>query len=539
LILWSDPTIVQTERGEFYIRKWTVPSELEEGFSSFWNKNLHLRDRGFSYIKEPVGWVLQEKRRLISDFSDMGKYASSEKYNIPEFVEEDIPDIKDTSGLMEWQPKVVSKLCSAIKKHRVAIDGSDMGTGKSYCAIAVARELGMSVGVVCPKAVVTAWERIISNHFGMDREFVINYEGLRTGKYKDIGEWVRPNKNSTIKNFTWNIKNPKNTLLIFDESHKIKNWNSQLAEIALAAYKSRFNILCLSATSAVSPVEMRVIGKLLQLHEGKLKSFEEFLKFYGCEQGRYGWKFESNGPALKRLNYEIFKLRGARIKKESIPSFPDCLLSAEAYTLDAESTKKFNSLYSKLQSELKRINDIQEWDKKKGNSTFVNDLRVRQKLELLKIPILVELTENAIEAGMSVAIFANFTETINTLSEILNVKCIVSGDHVKERQNNIDRFQSDEERVILVNVRAGGAGLGLHDINGKYSRLALISPPLSSTDLKQVTGRVWRSGSKSKAIQKIIFVANSPEENVCKTLKSKLYNMDMINDGDLISKQIF
>ena len=76
------------------------------------------------------------------------------------------------------------------------MDGSDKSVGKTYSAIGTARELGLKIGIVCPKAVQESWKRVAENHFGMVPEFVVNYESLRTGNRKAIGTWkMIANKN--------------------------------------------------------------------------------------------------------------------------------------------------------------------------------------------------------------------------------------------------------------------------------------------------------------------------------------------------------
>jgi superfamily II DNA or RNA helicase len=135
---------------------------------------------------------------------------------------------------------------------------------------------------------------------------------------------------------------------------------------------------------------------------------------------------------------------------------------------------------------------------------------------------------------MSVVVFINFTETLQAIAKRLNTKCIFDGKvGDKERQQNVDDFQSGKERVILVNIQSGGAGLSLHDIDGTYPRLSLISPSYSAVLMRQATGRVWRENSKSKSIQKIVFVADTIEEKVCENVREKLKNLDLLNDGDL------
>ena len=70
-------------------------------------------------------------------------------------------------------------------------------------------------------------------------------------------------------------------------------------------------------------------------------------------------------------------------------------------------------------------------------------------------------------------------------------------------------------------------------MNGKYPRMSLICPSYSAVLMRQSTGRVWRDSAKSKSIQKIVFVANTVEEEVCKVVNQKLENLDLLNDGDL------
>ena len=139
-----------------------------------------------------------------------------------------------------------------------------------------------------------------------------------------------------------------------------------------------------------------------------------------------------------------------------------------------------------------------------------------------------------IEDGNSVVIMVNFRDTITSLAKKLKTNCIIWGDNKgNERQNNIDAFQADEARVIIVNIVAGGVGVSLHDTHGNHPRVSLISPNDSAPVLRQAFGRIHRTGAKSKSLQKVIFAANTVEETVCCNVKIKLRNLDLMNDGDL------
>jgi superfamily II DNA or RNA helicase len=63
--------------------------------------------------------------------------------------------------------------------------------------------------------------------------------------------------------------------------------------------------------------------------------------------------------------------------------------------------------------------------------------------------------------------------------------------------------------------------------------VALICPTFSATELKQALGRIHRAGGRSKSVQKIIFTAGTIEEKICETVRRKLGNLELLNDGDL------
>jgi superfamily II DNA or RNA helicase len=538
-INWSEPSKVSTKYGPKWVRWWVIPKDYLEGFFVFWNNNkIKLKAQGYSISKNKIGqWTLNEWQTYQTDFrKDFGKDNKVEpiKFHTVSTLEEYV--VKNTKGLREFQVPLVAKLCAAIKKNKAALDGSDTGAGKTYTAVAVARELKMGIAVVCPKAVMYSWNKVITQHFGMKPEFVLNYESVKTGKYKDIGVWKKVSKISNREVFHWNV--PKNTLIIFDESHKLKGHGTQNSEIAVQAKKQGYKILCCSATSSVNPIEMKTVGFILGIY--KVGKWTAFLREHGCEQGRFGWEFNGDKQVLKKLHYDIFTDKGIRIRREEIKDFPDCDVAAESYNMDEKSEKELKQVYTEMDKELLLLKAKCKSTKEYKINAMVIMLRSWQKAELLKVPLFIEMAEDAIEDGMSVVVFVNFSDTIRALAERLDTNCIVWGENRgTERDRNVEDFQSDKKRVILINIKAGGAGLSLHDLNGNHPRMALISPTPSAVDLVQCLGRVWRVGGKTKALQKIIFAANTVESDICDKVKLKIDNLSILNDGDLSPTPIF
>ena len=88
---------------------------------------------------------------------------------------------------------------------------------------------------------------------------------------------------------------------------------------------------------------------------------------------------------------------------------------------------------------------------------------------------------------------------------------IRGGQSTEERQREGDLFQSNEARICVCMIQAGGVGLSLHDEHGGYPRVSLISPSFSAVEVRQTLGRIHRAGGKSPAIQKIGFAAKTVE----------------------------
>lgn len=290
-------------------------------------------------------------------------------------------------------------------------------------------------------------------------------------------------------------------------------------------------MLFCSATNATNPLEMRMVGQALKLFKGSNQDYYAWARNHGVYDGDWGLEFNNDPDVLKKLNKDIFGKRGIRLRRDTIPNFPQSEIISEVYNMDDEDAKAINRIYDEMEAELKKLERIKKGD---GDSQLTIQLRARQQIELIKVPLFVDMIEDALEQGFSIAVFLNFTETINALATRLNTKCIFDGKTAdKVRDRNVELFQEDKERIILVNVQSGGAGLSLHDLNGKFPRMSLISPTYSPVFMRQALGRIWRDDAKTKSVQKIVCVANTVEENVCQNVQLKLDNLDLLNDGDL------
>jgi superfamily II DNA or RNA helicase len=520
---FSQPMSTSTKRGPRLLRKASVTSE-------FWalyredkdDYKQAMGDLGFQLSKFREEWELAWWSRADLSFPTI---PSSSPEKVEPEVKYDLPPLLYPEKLFEYQLTSVQLALRSMSKYNRALLGHGTGMGKTAIALAVARERGRRVAVICPKPITTDWHRL-AKYLGVETYEVCGWEWVKTGKSK-IGRWTDDKK----KEFQFML--PPDTDLIFDEVHRAKaQGNTQNAFLLRDAVVQNIPTIALSATIADDPTKMWALGQFLGLHQGG-RDFFRFLNANGCYNTQFGMQFKGNNKVLKNLHGRIFPDRGNRLKPSDVGSaFPETLIQARAFDMDTarEIAKEYDDL-------LMRVEQIkmQENVASSMGAVLAEMTRARQKIELFKAPAVCAMVKDLIEEGNSVFIAVNFTETLKFMEEELKTTCSIRGGQSDiVRRGNIDSFQNDKSRVIIGIIQACREGLNLHDLNGKYSRVALIMPTYSVFDLKQVLGRVHRAGGKSKSIQYLIYAAGVDiEESVCSSLDAKLKRMDTLMDGEV------
>ena len=431
--------------------------------------------------------------------------------------------------LFDYQKDHCDKLTASVLANGYAKDGSDTGTGKTVVALTVAHRLGLTPLVICPKAVVPSWEEWCEK-FNLTGYKVFNYEKIRRGK---TGFYRK--KSQYAGEFTKLASGAD--IIIFDEDHRCKSYKSENSKLMIAAKAGGIPTLALGATSCTNPVEMRALGFLLDMHNNS--DWWNWCLRNGCKKGTFGGlKFRGFSTVLKRFHDHIYTAgRGSRIRIKDLPpgSFPETLIVADGYDLDSKEASRIDGIYEELENMLEDLDVRKSEDE---YSALTEQLRARQKVELLKVPIFDSLTRDAHASGNSIVIFVNFRNTaqalLNNLTSLDNNIGWIGGSQNKwERELEVKRFQRNESRILICMTQAGGTGLSLHDENGDYPRVSLISPSFSAIDLKQALGRVHRATGKTPSIQKIVFANDTIEMGVCDSVRKKLNNIDLINDDEM------
>ena len=425
--------------------------------------------------------------------------------------------------LFPKQRESVDFILQALTNHRCALDSSSTGVGKTVIACRVAAEFKQYVAVVCPKIVIPHWEREL-REVGIKPIFVTNYEKLKLGNGQYITKIGK-------KIFRWHL--PPDTLIIWDECHKCKSPFSQNSQMLVSAKQAGYHNLLLSATACQDPTEMRSLGFALGLHslnkaDGKLRSWPSWMMQYGCRKDQWHNWVAGPVPKLVPLNQEMYSKNCVKLTPHDLPSaFTDNHIITEPLAFSW--CGLIDNYYSESGITSDVIDDLLE-NNSASQHILVQILRARQLAEAEKVYDIVGLIKNACAEGFSVAVFVNFVDTVKSLAQQFpNASVIVGGQSEMVREDNVQRFQTNQTNVIICNIAAGGVGVSLHDTEGGHPRMSFISPTFNVKDYIQTLGRIHRANAKSPAIQRVLVASKTIEEKIVDKLEQKRLSLDTLH----------
>lgn len=322
---------------------------------------------------------------------------------------------------------------------------------------------------------------------------------------------------------------PKNVIVIFDEAHRCKNFKTLTSRMLIGASEAGNKVVLLSATITDKIQCFKPFGVVFNLYND-VKNFNIWVRrqINMRKADKDFCDLDNDSMKLKLIHDTIFPKKGSRLKISELGGlFPENQVVAKCYHSD--NTDEITELYNVINQALADLKNKEVMSEGLGKI-----IRARQKIEMFKIPIIMDLAQEAIDNGQSVAIFVNFKETMYQLALNLETDCLIHGDQgMDERQSCIDDFQSNKRKIIIAIIQAGGVGISLHDIHGGHQRMSIISPTWSGQDLVQCLGRIHRAGAKSPALQRIVFCAGTCEDKICQTIQDKMTNIKAINNGDI------
>ncbi|AEQ32407.1 ATP-dependent RNA helicase [Acanthamoeba polyphaga mimivirus] len=453
--------------------------------------------------------------------------------------------------LLSYQKNHVVKLINILIQKWIAIDTSDTGIGKTYIAAAICRELNRKPVVICPKTLIYNWISVLE-FYGVKAYDVVNYETIKNGKTYSDGKFKTRKKSKYIEiadrdpddplNSAFNWQLPDDAIVIFDEVHRCKDPQTENGKLLISSknlIQKHIPVLLLSATICEEYSDMKIPFYLMNFIPNT-RNFNHYIRTLKNKYPKYrihksDYSNTADCRAAKEnsqamIIHDEIKDFTSRIRiKDLGDQFPSNQWCAQEFF--TENSQEIAEAYAEIAQLLDVIKQCED------NSEFhlAKIQKLKQQIELRKVPIFIEQSEFYLEEGKSVIIFVNYLNTFDVLCKELNIKCQIYGKQTTEqRQESIDLFQNNQERIIICQVGAGGTGLSLHDLHGNHPRVTLISLPDSASGLIQALGRAPRAQAKTPVLQRIVIAANVDyEKHIMRSINKKLANISAINDGDI------
>lgn len=436
--------------------------------------------------------ILQSETKVINlDTVDETKL-TDENSLIEEFkiVKENFDDVMETK-LYEHQVLRVNFFLT--REGNSCIEASVVGSGKTLTGLAYAEHLyneGLikHIYVICPLVMVETWKKEIIKHT----------------KAKDLSKYTILNYEKITK---FSYENSKDSLLILDEGHKLKNINGLRFK-----HLSKFNFkYCL-------PMSATIIGN----------TYDELRAIYKLLGKRLPLK---NGM----LNLPMLKKDLIRISQDML-NLPE--LVVKNIPLELDYPKEYSVLEANVFEEIKKDKELAIKDGKRPPNELVKVLRLNQYssnrniimenhkpfIESNKFKAVLEiLADNQNEQFV---LWSNFVPTIkeleSELSEYYDCKCIYGEIKQAEREGILEDFRNNKFKILIINPSTLNAGVTL--VNA--TRMIYFDRDFSSIKFIQSRGRFHRINQTNKCIMYNLYYADTIEEKVIEVLERK---EEMIN----------
>jgi len=397
-----------------------------------------------------------------------------------------------------------------------------------------------------PILIVTKDKRIIGDAFVKDAKMLkidinqIEKESEMSGNKIYITTYSRLSKH---------FKTAKLGMVIYDESHAMKNFASGQSKAGRDIMDRADKTACFTATPIDAPHHLVYVCKAIGADFNKVMehlgySFVQKRNRMGVIVSEY-WK-RQQGVSIESVVMKIEKIfddmtkKGAGFKRE---------ISLKGFTQDKINVKMTAEHQATINNAIENYWEIEQTNPRMKGGAL---LELRRLNEEAKIDATIQKVKADLKAGKQPVLFATRVNdtiasqttgedqySVGSLQEIARRLKIDKIDVAEVYNSNpqavadIKKFQEGKIKVILTTPQSGGTGLSLDDTKGNAPRSAIImTPPFNAMNYIQMIGRIKRLKTKSPATATIMLTDNMIDEWNMGIITSKLSVLGASVKGD-------
>ncbi|MAN62067.1 MAG: hypothetical protein CMI60_08980 [Parvibaculum sp.] len=407
-----------------------------------------------------------------------------------------------------------------------ALIGDDMGVGKTIQALAYAalHPENHPVLVVAPANVKYNWVKEFTTWLPN-----LSVEAVKNGKSDIPDTDVVVINYDLMKKQQLALEDAGFNIVIFDESHYLKNSKAQRTQASLEVANTSKDIICLSGTAITNrPIEFFTTLNLLRPVE--FGNFFTYGKRY-CDAHHTGWGWDFKGSSNESELHErtrAFTIR--RLKKEVMDELPDKIRQV----VDVVPTPAEQKTYKNAQAMW--LNQY-EMHKAQGSlpAGFVLNMltELRHHCGTLKITATANWVREYREVtGKPTIIFAHHKDVVDGLVDELKddftLGLITGSVAAEKRQERVDAFQRGDIDVMICSTVAAKEGLTLT----RADTVVFIEREWSPAWEEQAEDRVNRIGQDAETVHAVyLSVKGTIDEKFNSVVEEKRAVIQSVLDG--------
>jgi SNF2 family DNA or RNA helicase len=359
-------------------------------------------------------------------------------------------------------------------------------------------------------------DKLMDLHKSHDEYFLLtNIETLRS-----------PSIKKKLEEMT---ENEEIEMVIIDEIHKAKNAESSQGK-AIHSLNSKYRLALTGTPLMNRPVDLYNILKWLGAYEGSFYGFRnKYCQMGG--RGGFGIVGYKNLDDLRR-RFESISLRR---KKTEVLDLPEKIRT----TVEIEMTPKQQQIYNDVRNyALANIQRI-----KLSPNPLSQLIRLRQATahtsilsdtihESAKMDKLKEMVEEMVENGQKALIFSNWASVINIVKNELseyNPAVITGGTPEKDREGEVDRFQTDDDcKIAIGTINAMGTGFTMT----AATNVIFLDKPWNMANTEQAEDRAHRIGTTGTVNVYTLVCTNTIDERIEEIIEEKAELSEGLVEGD-------
>jgi len=424
-----------------------------------------------------------------------------------------------------------------LKSSGNALLADEMGLGKTVQTLSytATEKQTFPLLVVAPLVTLKNWEREIEKFLKKKSRNgrILESESpsvtiIRTGKSHEL-----PKTDVYIINYELLFKRNEDIskvgirTIVCDEVHNLRSKTTQKYKAVkkLAALPSILYRIGLSGT----PIYNRgsEIWPIIDIIKpGLLGSFKEFCEYfcYVNDKGK-AIVLENKRASLRNELQKHVMLR--RKKADVLKELKDKVRYKEVIAADTDYyLEELDKIWMKVEAEQK---DDAATEFSKSASYHRAIQSERQIAGIAKVPHVINFVKNIMEIEESVVVFCHHKVIHKLLHQSLqefSPVSIIGGQSDATRQDQIDKFQKGESKLMIAGIRAGNVGINL--TRAKYVIFAELdwSPAIH----RQAEDRLHRIGQKNTVFAYYLIGNGTLDDHVANILVDKSYEIDEIMD---------